>query len=96
MALSGPVAQLGERLNGIQEVVGSIPIRSITLKSMTPLNQCLFSAAGRFLFQGLAIQSTIPSSSRLPCAAHERNTAGNAVFPVQTSGIRGCAALAFA
>ena len=25
---SGPVAQLGERLNGIQEVVGSIPIGS--------------------------------------------------------------------
>ena len=24
----GPVAQLGERLNGIQEVVGSIPFRS--------------------------------------------------------------------
>jgi hypothetical protein len=27
-AVSGAVAQLGERLNGIQEVVGSIPIGS--------------------------------------------------------------------
>ena len=27
----GPVAQLGARLNGIQEVTGSIPVRSITL-----------------------------------------------------------------
>lgn len=26
---SGPVAQLGERLRGTQEVIGSIPIRSI-------------------------------------------------------------------
>ena len=25
---SGPVAQLGERLDGIQEVAGSIPVRS--------------------------------------------------------------------
>ena len=25
---SGPVAQLGARLNGIQEVTGSIPVRS--------------------------------------------------------------------
>jgi hypothetical protein len=30
----GAVAQLGERLNGIQEVVGSIPIGS-TIKSIT-------------------------------------------------------------
>jgi hypothetical protein len=29
----GAVAQLGERLNGIQEVVGSIPIGSTTLRS---------------------------------------------------------------
>lgn len=28
MKIRGPVAQLVERLNGIQEVVGSIPIRS--------------------------------------------------------------------
>ena len=28
MILKGAVAQLGERLNGIQEVVGSIPISS--------------------------------------------------------------------
>jgi hypothetical protein len=28
--LRGAVAQLGERLNGIQEVVGSIPISSTT------------------------------------------------------------------
>jgi hypothetical protein len=28
---SGPVAQLGARLNGIQEVTGSIPVRSTNL-----------------------------------------------------------------
>ena len=27
---NGPVAQLGARLNGIQEVTGSIPVRSTT------------------------------------------------------------------
>jgi hypothetical protein len=27
-SVSGPVAQLGARLNGIQEVTGSIPVRS--------------------------------------------------------------------
>ena len=32
-SLCGAVAQLGERLNGIQEVVGSIPISS-TIKIM--------------------------------------------------------------
>jgi putative endonuclease len=34
-AKCGAVAQLGERLNGIQEVVGSIPIGSTTLRSGT-------------------------------------------------------------
>ena len=29
---SGPVAQLGARLNGIQEVTGSIPVRSTNSK----------------------------------------------------------------
>ena len=29
----GPVAQLGARLNGIQEVTGSIPVRSTILRS---------------------------------------------------------------
>src|SRR3954470_24006248 len=34
----GPVAQLGARLNGIQEVTGSIPVRSTILRSreLTP------------------------------------------------------------
>jgi hypothetical protein len=32
LAKHGAVAQLGERLNGIQKVVGSIPISSIFLK----------------------------------------------------------------
>ncbi len=30
---NGPVAQLGARLNGIQEVTGSIPVRSTNLRS---------------------------------------------------------------
>ncbi len=29
----GPVAQLGARLNGIQEVTGSIPVRSTNLSN---------------------------------------------------------------
>ena len=32
---NGPVAQLGARLNGIQEVTGSIPVRSTNLFSLT-------------------------------------------------------------
>ena len=32
--LDGPVAQLGARLNGIQEVTGSIPVRSTIFKSL--------------------------------------------------------------
>ena len=32
LAFRGAVAQLGERLNGIQEVVGSIPISSTNLR----------------------------------------------------------------
>jgi hypothetical protein len=31
---SGPVAQLGARLNGIQEVTGSIPVRSTNLSNV--------------------------------------------------------------
>ena len=30
LSSDGPVAQLGARLNGIQEVTGSIPVRSNT------------------------------------------------------------------
>ena len=30
----GPVAQLGARLNGIQEVTGSIPVRSTNSKPL--------------------------------------------------------------
>ena len=40
--ISGPVAQLGERLNGIQEVVGSIPIGSTVenLNNRRGFRQC--------------------------------------------------------
>ncbi len=34
---SGPVAQLGARLNGIQEVTGSIPVRSTNSKLSIPV-----------------------------------------------------------
>ena len=37
LSLRGPVAQLGARLNGIQEVTGSIPVRSTTFHF--PLNR---------------------------------------------------------
>ena len=36
---SGPVAQLGARFHGMEEVIGSIPIRSTNLKSST-YNAC--------------------------------------------------------
>jgi hypothetical protein len=35
----GPVAQLGARLNGIQEVTGSTPVRSTTLRSPAFVNE---------------------------------------------------------
>jgi hypothetical protein len=37
LALRGAVAQLGERLNGIQEVVGSIPIGSTKIPDKTDI-----------------------------------------------------------
>ncbi len=36
---SGAVAQLGERLNGIQEVVGSIPIGSTNFKNLSAIEK---------------------------------------------------------
>ena len=41
----GGIAQLGERLNGIQEVSGSIPLIS-TKKRQKPIGFCLFFANG--------------------------------------------------
>jgi hypothetical protein len=38
MALPGGVAQLGERLNGIQEASGSIPLISTKIKREEPRN----------------------------------------------------------
>ena len=43
--LGGAIAQLGERLNGIQEVVGSIPIGSTRIFS--PDVNLLAQSAGR-------------------------------------------------
>src|SRR3954470_15938903 len=39
LSIDGPVAQLGARLNGIQEVTGSIPVRSTTLRSPAPVSE---------------------------------------------------------
>jgi hypothetical protein len=39
LAFRGAVAQLGERLNGIQEVVGSIPIGSTNFRNKTDIWQ---------------------------------------------------------
>jgi hypothetical protein len=52
-AFRGAVAQLGERLNGIQEVVGSIPISSTNSRTST-----MKTAAERppFLFVGWAFR----------------------------------------
>ncbi len=44
----GGVAHLGERLNGIQEVVGSIPIISTRKKSTTSVVLFCFIRQGRF------------------------------------------------
>jgi hypothetical protein len=46
----GPVAQLGARLNGIQEVTGSIPVRSTILpSSLDDLARCLCTLGQRKL-----------------------------------------------
>ena len=42
----GGIAQLGERLNGIQEVRGSIPLSSTIKKQKTPLGRFLFFNIG--------------------------------------------------
>ena len=50
---SGPVAQLGARMNGIHEVTGSIPVRStISLCNYNKLNNllvCFLSGCALFL-----------------------------------------------
>ena len=38
---SGPVAQMGARVNGIHEVTGSIPVWSTNLNSSPPTRQML-------------------------------------------------------
>ena len=43
LCINGGVAQLGERLNGIQEVMGSIPTVSTT-KKQVPTGTCFFVA----------------------------------------------------
>src|SRR6187551_865192 len=43
----GPVAQLGARLNGIQEVTGSIPVRSTSLRSRELRRSVSFGSASQ-------------------------------------------------
>ena len=45
--VDGGVAQLGERLNGIQEVRGSIPLTSIPTPSPIRLRESLFCDGGK-------------------------------------------------
>ena len=49
---NGGVAQLGERLNGIQEVMGSIPTVSTTIEQMLKTRKLLaaIAAGGFFVF----------------------------------------------
>src|SRR6202162_454397 len=54
---SGPVAQLGARFHGMEEVVGSIPTRST--KSLTPLD-----APPMRLWEHLVANPQNPSTSR--------------------------------
>ena len=57
MRKSGAVAQLGERMNGIHEVVGSIPISSTrNIRGLARLTN-LFSFAW---LQGTALTSSMP------------------------------------
>ncbi len=59
--LCGAIAQLGERLNGIQEVSGSIPLSSTitnentgrVLQGIFPMLQPLLNRIGLLLQQGL-------------------------------------------
>jgi hypothetical protein len=64
---SGPVAQLGARLNGIQEVNGSIPVRSTnslaTLgrrRTLTVLRQVGFALRAR-LTGSIPVRSITPN-----------------------------------
>ncbi len=58
----GAVAQLGERLNGIQEVVGSIPIGSTS-------NLQLAALRAAFLASAVASRNLTSGCSRAPRAA---------------------------
>ena len=61
---SGGIAQLGERLNGIQEVSGSIPL--ISTKNLVPLGTgfsfCLCERSCSCACASFLFQSSIPSS----------------------------------
>jgi hypothetical protein len=53
--LNGAVAQLGERLNGIQEVIGSIPFSStIKNKELGKMPDSIF------IYKGLTATSAMP------------------------------------
>ena len=60
----GPVAQLGARLDGIQEVTGSIPVRSTNLRSIDQAEVVHHSLA-KFLSQATVDPSTVCSELRL-------------------------------
>ena len=59
----GAVAQLGERLNGIQEVVGSTPIGSTTLRSGFPPE---LRVASHFFHHGMLEWNTFPERRVFP------------------------------
>ena len=65
-ASDGPVAQLGARLNGIQEVTGSTPVRSTKFSWYFPVTWVTDYSdhiGNTFEPKGFSIGSTRPASS---------------------------------
>ena len=75
----GPVAQLGARLNGIQEVTGSIPVRSTNLRSPISAEvarrSCEAAKAGLFLSSPRATVGKPTFSLTFPTAARRKGIA---------------------
>ena len=61
--LYGGIAQLGERLNGIQEVSGSIPLISTRKKTRESLGTVRFQ--GFFLFSGMVLKKACTNDTRI-------------------------------
>jgi hypothetical protein len=74
----GPVAQLGARLNGIQEVTSSILVRSTNSSLMNAGEGCCAGAAKPWRRALFAIRAGFGSASRLPFQVLSRDNRADA------------------